>query len=84
MQLSVEMSLYPLCDDYLPVIKAFIERLQEYPELTIAANTMSTQVFGEYDDVMRILTVELKETYEKLPSQSLVCKFINRDLRPAH
>lgn len=82
MQLSIEMSLYPLADEYIPVIKEFIDRLNSHSELTVYTNTMSTQVFGDFDVLMTVFQAELKKTYEKIPSQCLVCKFINRDLAP--
>lgn len=82
MQLSAEISLYPLADAYLPVIKNFVERLATYDNITVNTNTMSTQVFGEYRTVMDILTDELERVYQHVPSQVLVCKFINRNLQP--
>ncbi|RUO80017.1 hypothetical protein CWI84_08640 [Idiomarina tyrosinivorans] len=82
MQLSVEMSLYPLADQYLEVIQGFIDRLNQYPEISVHTNTMSTQIFGDYQQVMKVLQVELEQVYQQVPSQVLVCKFINRDLRP--
>lgn len=82
MQISVEMSLYPLADSYLDTIKDFIERLNQHPELTVKTNTMSTQLFGEMQDVMRILGEEMELLYQNVPSNVLVCKFINKDLRP--
>lgn len=84
MQISVEMSLYPLADSYLDTIKDFIERLNQHPELTVKTNTMSTQLFGEMQDVMRILGEEMELLYQNVPSNVLVCKFINKDLRPAN
>jgi uncharacterized protein YqgV (UPF0045/DUF77 family) len=82
MQFSAELSLYPLADEFRPIIKTFVERLSEYAALEVHVNTMSTQVFGEFHDVMRILTEELELLYQQVPSQVLICKFINRDLRP--
>ncbi|TRW48471.1 hypothetical protein FM042_09895 [Aliidiomarina halalkaliphila] len=82
MQFSAEISLYPLADEFRPVIKEFIERLANYPAISVHTNTMSTQVFGEYRTVMAILTDELERIYQRVPSQVLVCKFINRDLNP--
>ena len=46
MRISVEISMYPLKDEYIPGIQAFIDRLNKYPELKVITNTMSTQVFG--------------------------------------
>lgn len=82
LQLSAELSLYPLTDSYLDVIKGFIERVNAYEGLEVHTNTMSTQIFGDYQQVMQVLMVELERVYQQIPSQVLVCKFINRDLRP--
>ena len=84
MQLSAELSLYPLAaEEFRPVIQDFIDRLNQHAGIEVHTNTMSTQVFGEFDTVMSVLQQELKITYQQLPSQVLVCKFINNDLRPA-
>lgn len=80
--LSAEISLYPLADQYLSVIKGFVERLAEYDDIVVNTNTMSTQIFGDFRRVMQVLTDELEIVYQQVPSQVLVCKFINRDLRP--
>ena len=52
MKLSVEVSLYPLKDEYIPVIKNFIDRVNTYAGLKVITSTMSTQIFGDYDLVM--------------------------------
>ena len=36
MQSAVEISMYPLTGDYRPLIQAFIDRLNTYPELRVA------------------------------------------------
>ncbi len=81
MNVSVEMSYYPLSDSYIPKIKAFIERLNQYSELTVMTNTMSTRVFGEYRVVMGILTDEIEKSFEN-PHSVVVMKIINADLKP--
>jgi len=82
MKLSVEISKYPLHQDYIPFIKGFIERLNEYSELKVVTNTMSTQVFGDYDLVMSVLSTEIKRSYEEFGKAVFVCKFISGDLSP--
>jgi hypothetical protein len=51
--------------------------------LTVVGNTMSTQVFGDYDAVMRIYAHEMKRSHEKWGKAIFVCKFINGDLSPS-
>jgi len=83
MNISVEISNYPLNEQYIPPIKDFIERLQQNPALRISCNTMSTQIFGEYDVVMAILNQEMKDSFSRFGKMIFVCKFINSDLDPA-
>ncbi len=58
MRTAIEISLYPLDADYIPPIKAFIERLNTYPELSVITNAMSTQISGEHARVFEILAKE--------------------------
>ena len=83
MELSVEISKYPLADDYIPAIKDFIGRLNATDGISVVGNTMSTQVFGEYDLVMSVLTREMKRSYEEFGKAIFVCKFIGSNLDPA-
>ena len=83
MELSVEISKYPLADDYIPAIKDFIERLQAIEGLSVVGNTMSTQVFGDYDLVMDTLKEEIRRSYEQFCKAIFVCKFIGSNLDPA-
>lgn len=82
MQLSVEISKYPLADDYITPIKGFIEQLNTYPDLKVLTNTMSTQLFGDYDVVMQALQACIKWSFDHYGKVVFVCKFIHGDLRP--
>lgn len=82
MQLSVEISMYPLKDEYIPAIKDFIQRLNEQPQLQVISNTMSTQIFGDYDVVMDVLKAEMRKSWEQFGRAIFVCKFIDGDLNP--
>lgn len=83
MELSVEISKYPLADDYIPAIKDFIDRLRATEGLSVVGNTMSTQVFGDYDLVMSSLTEQIRRSYEQFGKAIFVCKFIGTNLDPA-
>jgi uncharacterized protein YqgV (UPF0045/DUF77 family) len=80
MKVAVDISLYPLQDDLIPPIVDVIERLKSHDELYVDTNSMSTQVRGEYDDVMAVLTDELKTTFEQLPKAVFVMKFLNNPI----
>ena len=80
MKTSVEISYYPLKEEFIPPIQSFIDRLNTYSEINIETNGMSTQVFGEYDEVMSIITKEMKAAME-LPYSIFVLKVINASLQ---
>ncbi len=83
MELSVEISKYPLADDYIPAIKDFIGRLHAIEGLSVVGNTMSTQVFGDFDIVMDSLKEEIRRSFEQFGKAIFVCKFIGANLDPA-
>ena len=64
MDIGVEISMYPLHQDFIPPIRDFIVRLNTDARLRIVTNSMSTQVFGDYDAVMDTLVRELRGTLE--------------------
>ena len=76
MNIGVEISLYPLRNDYIPPIRGFIERLNADYRFKVITNDMSTQVFGEYDDVMSALTREIKPTFENDGKSIFVMKVL--------
>ena len=79
MQVMVELSLYPLVNDYVGPIKAFIERLNSYSNLTVITCSTSTQVHGDYTEVMQVLGAEMQRTHEEVGQAVFVAKFLNFD-----
>jgi uncharacterized protein YqgV (UPF0045/DUF77 family) len=80
MQLSIELSLYPLAEDqYKSEIWAFIKRLRNIEGLKVVTNGMSTQVFGEYDLAMNKVMEEIKHVHNTIGAAVFVCKFISGD-----
>jgi uncharacterized protein YqgV (UPF0045/DUF77 family) len=75
-KISVEMSLYPLTEEYIPPIQRFIDRLNAVPGLRVETNTMSTQVFGDYELVFETLRRELKSVFTSGGANVLVTKFL--------
>jgi len=80
MKVAVDISLYPLQDDLIPPIIDVIGRLKSHEGLYVDTNAMSTQIRGEYDDVMAMLTGELKTTLEQLPKAVFVMKILNNPI----
>jgi uncharacterized protein YqgV (UPF0045/DUF77 family) len=77
MKVAVDISLYPLDADFIPPIKNVIDRLNMHEELEVWTNAMSTQLIGEFDDVMNALKEELGTTFELLPKAVFVIKMFN-------
>ena len=63
MQISVEISMYPFRPDYEGPILDFIALLQGDERLRVEVNTMSTQIFGEYDHLMPALQAAIKQAF---------------------
>jgi uncharacterized protein YqgV (UPF0045/DUF77 family) len=63
MHVAVELSLYPLTDQFVPPILDFIGRLRDWPGLAVVTNSMSTQVSGEFDVVFEALRAEMGRSF---------------------
>ncbi len=77
MQVSVDISLYPLDKDYIPPIKDVIERLHAYAGIEAWTNAMSTQLVGDYDIVMDALKAEIGTTFDALPKAVFAIRILN-------
>ena len=82
MDIGIEISLYPLRAEFAPLIRDFIARLGRAPHLRIETNSMSTQVFGAYDEVMDLMRRELRVTLEALGAEQHKAVFVMKLLGP--
>jgi uncharacterized protein YqgV (UPF0045/DUF77 family) len=80
MKVAVDISLYPIQDDLIPPILDVIQRLKSHDDLYVDTNSMSTQIRGEYDDVMAAISAEFKTTFEQLPKAVFVMKILNNPI----
>ena len=80
MKVAVDISLYPLTEDFIPPIQDVIERLNAHPSIEVVTNAMSTQLRGEYGDVMGVLDREIKWTFEQCPKAVFAIKILNNPL----
>ncbi len=80
MRVAVDISLYPLDAEFIPPIKDVIERLNAYPGLEVVTNPMSTQLRGEYDDVMVALNKEIRTTFDQVPKAVFAMKILNNPI----
>ena len=80
MRVAVDISLYPLTEDFIPPIKDVIARLKGHPGVEVATNAMSTQLRGEYDEVMAVLHAELKTTFTNVPKAVFAIRILNNPI----
>ena len=80
MRVAVDISLYPLADNFLPPIKDVVERLNDISSVEVSTNAMSTQIRGDYDEVMAVLNREIKKTFDQYPKAVFVIKILNNPL----
>jgi uncharacterized protein YqgV (UPF0045/DUF77 family) len=76
MQSAVEISMYPLTGEYRPLIKAFIERLNTYPDMTVKTNALSTQVWGTLDRILAMVAAEIERSASGAPQLVFVMKVL--------
>ena len=76
MNLAVELSMYPFNKDFRPLIKNFIEKLNDYADLDVRTSATSTIAIGEYQYVMQVLTEMLAWSHAEHGQSVFVSKFI--------
>ncbi len=81
MQLSVEISMYPLKDAFIPPIDEFIAALIAHGQVEVKTNSMSTQLFGDYEEVMALLQAAIKQSFATWGKCIFVTKFLLGDSR---
>jgi len=80
MQVAVDISLYPLDENFIPPIKSVIERLAKHPGVELEYNRMSTQLRGDFDVVMPALTEEMRTTFLDVPKAVFAIKILNNPI----
>ena len=78
MKISVELTLMPLQQDFETPIIDFIKRLRN-SKFKVLENPMSTQIYGDYDELMPYLTNEIKATLEQQENAVLNVKIVTSD-----
>lgn len=79
MEISVDISLYPLQAGYEEPILAFIAALEKEPTVEVVRNELSTQVHGEYHTIMRLLEQEILSVFEEIPHSVFVIKLVGNN-----
>ena len=78
LNVSIDLNLTPLQEDYAQTIKDFISHLRN-SGFQIIETPLSTQIYGPYDEVMEYLTQEIREVFLTDKSVVLHMKVFNKD-----
>lgn len=78
MKISVELTLTPLQDSFEEPIVAFIKALRA-SGLKVVENPLSTQVYGDYGQVMEVINTELEQVLEGIDNGLLYMKIVKSD-----
>jgi uncharacterized protein YqgV (UPF0045/DUF77 family) len=78
MKVSVELTFSPLQDQYEQEIIRFIQALRA-SGLTVMENPLSTQVYGEYREVMEVLHREMEQSLNAVQQGVFYLKMVKSD-----
>ena len=67
MKAAVDISMYPVSDDFIVHIDAFILSLKKDSALKVTVGNTATVIEGEYDHLMNVLTQEMKKSFTNVP-----------------
>jgi uncharacterized protein YqgV (UPF0045/DUF77 family) len=80
MNITVDVSLYPLVENYKPEIKNFIRQLRGYSDLELVTNQLSTQIRGDADLVMAALNKCMLTSMQCGEKVVFVARYLNANL----
>ncbi len=81
MEISVDISMYPLQREFEATILAFIDRLEREKSVEVVRNELSTQVHGDYKTIMLLLEKEMFSVFTEIPDSIFVMKFVGNNRR---
>lgn len=79
MEISVDISLYPLQEGFEKPILAFIAALEEEKSVKVVRNELSTQVHGDYKIIMKLLEKEILSVFDEIPHSVFVLKLVGNN-----
>ena len=79
MEISVDISMYPLQREFETSILAFISELEKEPSIEVVRNELSTQIHGKYGIIMPLLEKEIYSVFEEIPDSIFVLKLVGNN-----
>jgi len=80
MNISLDISLYPLTPDYKKPILDFISALESYAGIEMLMNPLSTQLYGNFDLVWGAVGKELIKAFGAEYTEIAVIKVVSVDV----
>ena len=81
MEISVDISMYPLQREFEAPILAFIAQLEKEDTVEVVRNELSTQIHGDYKTIMALLEKEMFSVFTEIPDSIFVLKFVGNNRR---
>ena len=78
MKISVELTLLPIQNEFKDTVKDFIKALRN-SKFTVLENPMSTQVYGEFSEVMPFLTSVIEKSFKNTEHILVNLKIVKSD-----
>jgi len=79
MEISVDISMYPLQKEFEAPILAFIAELEKAQSVEVVRNELSTQVHGDYKVIMALLEKEMFSVFTEIPDSIFVLKLVGNN-----
>ncbi|MBA1420687.1 MAG: hypothetical protein FAF03_07510 [Epsilonproteobacteria bacterium] len=79
MEISVDISMYPLQQEFEAPILAFISQLEKEDTVEVVRNELSTQIHGDYKTIMTLLEKEMFLVFTEIPDSIFVLKFVGNN-----
>ena len=76
MQVVIEITLYPLHNDYIAAVDDLLARLNAQSEVAVTTNRVSTLLHGEYVQAMTLVQRVIPEIHEKWCEGAFVLKIL--------
>jgi len=76
MEVTIDVSMYPNREDFIPLIDGFIARINQFDNLKITTFPTSTVVQGEYSHAMQAVQQTIADCYKEFNMAVYVMKII--------
>ena len=76
MQVTIDISMYPNREDFIPPIKGFIDKINRFDSLKVTTFPTSTVVQGDFEHAMSAVQDTIAECYLEFNMAIYVAKII--------